>query len=323
MKITALLRKLTAIPGVSGREAVVSQPLLELLKEYCPDAALVQGNIIGTFGKRESGKPHVLLDAHFDQVGLIVTYIDENGFLKVGNLGGLDLRLFPAQTVTVHGTSDIPGVVCAMPPHLLAGDADVAEKIVSLGDMISFDAPFEELCGDRICSPALDDRCGIAAILYALSQLDAETLPCSVSVLFSAQEELGERGAKIAAYTIQPDIALAVDVSFGRANEEAPEKCGSLGDGAMIGISPSLSAEVSRDLKNIAEAEQIPWQPEVMAGTTGTNADQFSVTRGGVKACTVSIPLRYMHTPAEVIALSDVTATGDLLAAYLRGCKTC
>ena len=79
MKITALLRKLTAIPGVSGREAVVSQPLLELLKEYCPDAALVQGNIIGTFGKRESGKPHVLLDAHFDQVGLIVTYIDENG----------------------------------------------------------------------------------------------------------------------------------------------------------------------------------------------------------------------------------------------------
>ena len=312
MKITALLRKLTAIPGVSGREAVVSQPLLELLKEYCPDAALVQGNIIGTFGKRESGKPHVLLDAHFDQVGLIVTYIDENGFLKVGNLGGLDL---------------------------LAGDADVAditdilidtgyskeelEKIVSLGDMISFDAPFEELCGDRICSPALDDRCGIAAILYALSQLDAETLPCSVSVLFSAQEELGERGAKIAAYTIQPDIALAVDVSFGRANEEAPEKCGSLGGGAMIGISPSLSAEVSRDLKNVAETEQIPWQPEVMAGTTGTNADQFSVTRGGVKACTVSIPLRYMHTPAEVIALSDVTATGDLLAAYLRGCKTC
>lgn len=91
----------------------------------------------------------------------------------------------------------------------------------------------------------------------------------------------------------------------------------------MIGISPSLSAEVSRDLKNIAEAEQIPWQPEVMSGTTGTNADQFSVTRGGVKACTVSIPLRYMHTPAEVIALSDVTATGDLLAAYLRGCKTC
>ena len=226
-----------------------------------------------------------------------------------------------------------------MPPHLLAGDADVAditdilidtgyskeelEKIVSLGDMISFDAPFEELCGDRICSPALDDRCGIAAILYALSQLDAETLPCSVSVLFSAQEELGERGAKIAAYTIQPDIALAVDVSFGRANEEAPEKCGSLGGGAMIGISPSLSAEVSRDLKNVAETEQIPWQPEVMAGTTGTNADQFSVNRGGVKACTVSIPLRYMHTPAEVIALSDVTATGDLLAAYLRGCKTC
>ena len=88
-------------------------------------------------------------------------------------------------------------------------------------------------------------------------------------------------------------------------------------------ISREVSNEILHEMQEIAEAEQIPWQPEVMAGTTGTNADQFSVTRGGVKACTVSIPLRYMHTPAEVIALSDVTATGDLLAAYLRGCKTC
>lgn len=339
MNLTALLQTLTALPGVSGREANACQPLLDLLKAYCPDAALIQGNIIGTFGKREDGKPHVLLDAHFDQVGLIVTYITEEGFVKVGNLGGLDLRLFPAQHVILHGKTDIPGVVCAMPPHLLSGNAEVAditeilidtgytkaelEQMLSLGDMISFDAPFQTLCGDRICSPALDDRCGIAAILYALSQLNADDLPCSVSVLFSAQEELGERGAKTAAYTINPDIAIAVDVSFGLANDENPAKCGKLGSGPMIGISPSLSPEVSRALQTAANEAQIVWQPEVMAGTTGTNADQFSVTRGGVKTCTVSIPLRYMHTPAEVIALADVKATGDLLAAYLRRCTTC
>lgn len=339
MNLTALLQTLTALSGVSGREADACQPLLALLKSYCPDAAQVQGNIIGTFGKQETGKPHVLLDAHFDQVGLIVTYITEEGFVKVGNLGGLDLRLFPAQHVTLHGKTDIPGVVCAMPPHLLSSNAEVAniteilidtgytkaelESILSLGDMISFDAPFQPLCGDRICSPALDDRCGIAAILYALSQLNADELPCRVSVLFSAQEELGERGAKTAAYTIAPDVAIAVDVSFGLANDENPAKCGTLGKGPMIGISPSLSAEVSQALQTAANESQIAWQPEVMAGTTGTNADQFSVTRGGVKTCTVSIPLRYMHTPAEVIALADVKATGDLLAAYLRRCTTC
>ncbi len=339
MNLTALLKTLTSLPAVSGQEATAGKPVLDLLKQYCPDAAMVQGNYIGTFGKREAGKPHVLLDAHFDQVGLIVTYITEEGFVKVGNLGGLDLRLFPAQHVILHGSTDIPGVVCAMPPHLLSGNAEVAnitdilidtgyskeelEQILTLGDAISFDAPFQELCGDRISSPALDDRCGMAAILYALSQLDAETLPCSVSVLFSAQEELGERGAKTAAYTIHPDIAIAVDVSFGLANDENPIKCGKLEKGPMIGISPSLSADVTKALQDAAIESEIPWQPEVMAGTTGTNADQFAVTRGGIKTCTVSIPLRYMHTPAEVITLADVQATGDLLAAYLRRCSTC
>lgn len=337
MHLTALLQTLTAIHGVSGREATAAAPVIELLKQYCSDVTEQQGNIIGTYGKREAGKPHVLLDAHFDQVGLIVTYITDEGFVKVGNLGGLDLRLFPAQHVILHGKQDIPGVVCAMPPHLLSGDAEVAEitdilidtgyskealeEILSLGDAVSFDAPFQTLLGDHICSRALDDRCGMASILYALSLLDGAELPYSVSVLFSAQEELGERGAKIAAYTIHPDIAIAVDVSFALAHGDDPTKCGSFGKGPMIGISPSLSREVSQALQNAAQENDIPWQPEIMAGTTGTNADQFSVTRDGVKTCTVSIPLRYMHTPAEVISLQDVKATGELLAAYLRGCK--
>ncbi len=144
-----------------------------------------------------------------------------------------------------------------------------------------------------------------------------------MSILFSTQEELGERGAKIGAYTLNPDIAIAVDVTFALGHNDDPVKCGRLGGGPMIGISPSLSREVSDALIKTAKDAQIPWQPEVMAGTTGTNADQFSVTRGGIRSGTVSIPLRYMHTPSELIQISDVKQTGELLAAYLRGCASC
>jgi endoglucanase len=178
-----------------------------------------------------------------------------------------------------------------------------------------------QMAEDCVGGQALDDRCGMAAILHALQLVKGEKLPCAVAVLFSTQEEVGERGASIGAYTINPDIAIAVDVTFALGHGDDPVKCGKLGGGPMIGISPSLSRVVSNQLIAAAKENEIPWQPEVMAGTTGTNADQFSVTRGGIQACTVSIPLRYMHTPTEVIALSDVEQTGKLLAAYLRRCS--
>jgi endoglucanase len=140
-----------------------------------------------------------------------------------------------------------------------------------------------------------------------------------VTVLFSSQEELGERGARIAAFEINPDIAIAVDVSFGYADGETEYECGKLGKGAMIGISPSLSREISDELVETSKACNIPYQLEIMNGLTSTNADRFAVNRCGSKACTVSIPLRYMHTPVEVIDVEDVRMTAELLAAYIRG----
>ena len=140
----------------------------------------------------------------------------------------------------------------------------------------------------------------------------------SVDDLFSTQEELGERGACIGAFDIDPDIALAVDVSFGRVLGDKESESGELGKGPMIGISPSLSREVSNKLIDICKEKNIPWQPEVMSGLTSTNADRFSVNKCGCKACTVSIPLKYMHTPAEIIDTRDVKETGRLLAEYIR-----
>lgn len=334
MKLTELLSTLSGAEGVSGREAPAADKVLGLLRAYCPDASVDRnGNLIGSCGSHEEGMPHILLDAHLDQVGLIVTAITDEGFVRVGNVGGLDLRLMPAQNVWLHGRQTIPGVIASVPPHLSGGEQKVPdvtellidtgytkaelEEILSPGDRISFDTPFQLLQGDRIAARSMDDRCGMAAILYALELLKGEQLPCKLSVLFSSQEEVGECGAETAVYTIQPDFAIAVDVTFALGHGDDPVKCGKLGAGPMIGISPTLSEAVSNGLISAAKAQNIPWQPEVMAGTTGTNADRFSVSRGGVRSCTLSIPLRYMHTPSEVIALSDVEATGRLLAAWI------
>ncbi len=338
-QLTALLTALCTAPGISGDEGTAAAAAMDALRVYCEDAHISHGNVISTFGSGEPSAPHVLLDAHIDQIGMIVTSITDDGFVTVGNVGGIDRRLLPAQKVILHGTKPISGVICAMPPHLTNGDekvqkfedvridtgysAEELRKLLAPGDSVTFTGVCTPLLGDRFTSPCLDDRCGAAAILYALDKLQGEALPCRVTVLFSTQEEVGERGAKIGCYAINPDIALAVDVSFAANLGDSETKTGKMEKGPMIGFSPSLSKTVTRALCRAADEEQIPWQYEVMAGTTGTNADQFSVCREGVKACTVSIPLRYMHTPAELISLKDVQLTGDLLAAYLRRCTEC
>jgi len=249
-------------------------------------------------------------------------------------VGGIDRRLLPAQQVCIHGKKKLAGVVCSTPPHLSGSDNKInkiedfyidtgmsfeaVSNIVEPGDRITFASMPKELLNDRITGPALDDRSGVASILYALELLRNQKYECSFSVTFSAQEELGERGAKIAAFDIDPDIALAVDVSFAYCLGDREYECGKMGQGPMIGISPSLSREISDKLIEISKNENIPYQLEVMNGLTSTNADQFSVNRTGCKACTVSIPLKYMHTPSEIIQIDDVENTGRLIAAYIR-----
>ncbi|MBQ9899139.1 MAG: M20/M25/M40 family metallo-hydrolase [Ruminococcus sp.] len=333
MNIKETLFALCSADGASGSESPAAQLALDLLREYCPDAEIVSGNVIGRFGEHTEDKPSLVLDAHIDQVGMIVTHITDEGFIKVSNLGGLDLRLLPAQPVAVHGKRDIKGVVCSVPPHLLSGSAEVLpisdtavdtgmsrselEEIIAPGDPITFDVPCRELLGSRVTARALDDRSGVAAILCALELLRDKETAFNVTVIFSAQEELGERGAKIGAFAVDPDYAIAVDVSFAYAIGEKENKCGRLGKGPMIGISPCLDRELSQELIACASAGDIPYQTEVMEGLTSTNADRYSVNREGAKVCTVSIPLKNMHTPVEVIDLADVELTGELLAAFI------
>lgn len=334
MDIKKTVISLAKADGASGNEKNAAELALSMLREYCPDAEIINGNVIGRFGVHREGLPLLALDAHIDQVGFIVTYITDEGFVKVGNIGGIDRRLLPAQPVVIHGKRDIRGVICSVPPHLTNGGSEVLEmedvavdtgmtkaeldELIAAGDSITFDVTCRDLIGSRITSGALDDRCGVASILLALELLKDKTTAYNVSVIFSAQEEIGERGAKTGAYEVDPDIAIAVDVSFAYAIGEDESKCGYLGKGPMIGISPSLSREISDSLFAAAKKAGIPYQTEVMSGLTSTNADRYSVSRCGAKACTVSIPLRNMHTPVEVIDLEDVELTAKLLAAFIR-----
>lgn len=324
---------LSEVCGASGSETPAAELALNMLRNYCPDAHIQNGSVIGNFGSFSDSKQHLVIDAHIDQIGFIVTNITDDGFIKIGNIGGIDRRLLPAQPVVIHGKHDIKGVICSVPPHLTDGcevlsfddtaidtgysQAELRE-IVSLGDSITFDVKCRELLNDRLTGGALDDRCGIAAVLYALELIKSAETAYNVTVVFSSQEEIGERGAKTAAFAVDADIALAVDVSFAYAIGEDENMCGYLGKGAMIGVSPSLSRRISQKLMNIARKADIPCQTEVMNELTSTNADRYSVSRCGVEACTISIPLRNMHTPVEVIDMKDIELTGRLIAEFIR-----
>lgn len=333
MEIKETLSRLCLPDGVSGAEENACKAAQELLREFIPDARTDPfGCVHGFLGERGNGKKTLLLEAHIDEIGFIVTYLEDGGFLRVANVGGTDRRLYAAQTVTVHSDPPIKGIIATLPPHVnpdgktamkteeIAIDTgfskEALEKRVSLGDRVTVDGDFTELSENRVSSKAVDDRAGAAAILYALSLLKGKPLRYNLAVLFASEEEVGSRGAKIGAYTAEADIALVTDVSFAHTPDAKKEKCGEMGKGVMIGVAPGLSGEVTGALRRLAKEKEIPFRLEIMSGETGTDADEISASRGGVKTGLLSIPIRYMHTPVETVDPKDVAAVGELMAAF-------
>lgn len=333
MSIKDVLFDLCSADGVSGDEFSAAYIAYNELKKLTGSVYVDDfGNVFASIDNKK--EKTVLLDAHIDQVGFIVTYITEDGFLKFSPVGGIDKRLLPAQQVEIISKNGkIPGVITSVPPHLSKGndkassydelyiDAglsfDEAKRLIPLGSRVSFLGEPASLIGDRITSKALDDRAGVAAILRALELL-GDSSEYNISIAFSCQEETSESGAKMLSFRSDCDLAIAVDVSFALAKGEDKNKCGEMGKGPMIGISPSLSRIFSNSLIKIADKKEIPYQLEVMGGETGTDADAIGVSKGGVKTVTVSIPLKYMHTPVEVIELSDIENTALLISEFLK-----
>ncbi len=343
-EIFDILCALCPLPGVSGDEGAAADKACELLAPY-GEARFDKGtgNVFFRRSGWQDGKPLVLLDAHIDEIGFIVTHITADGFLKVAACGGIDRRMLLAQQVSIYGTASgsterLVGITASVPPHLAKDyskcpeveevlidtgftSKDKACEHIALGDRVLVENSPERLLGDRVTAKAIDDRSGCAALIAALDKLKDEQLGCNVAVTLSSQEEVGERGAKTAAYTVKPDLAIEVDVSFANTLAEDDKTMPEPGTGVMIGIAPSLSRKLTKDMVSTAKRCGIPYTMEVMGGETGTNADAIGLARGGVPTVTLSIPLRYMHTPAEVVSLSDINSTAELISEFLKGVK--
>ena len=328
------LETLCTAAGVAGQEEIVqvAKALLEPLVDEC--FVDTMGSVLGV--RRGSGDnlPTIMLEAHLDEIGFVVTHIDDGGFIHVANAGGPDPRVLTAQDVVVYGDKPYNGVFCSIPPHLAKDDKDLpdiadrgidvglsaeeARKAIPLGSRVGFAPAFCAVNQNTFTGKSMDDRAGMAAILHALRRVQGEDLPCNVAVAFCVQEELGCRGVSPAVRRLKPDMAIATDVSFALTPDSVPHECGKLGKGVMIGISPILDNRITQTLFALADASDIPNQTEVMGGRTGTDADSITITDTGVPTALLSIPLRYMHTPVEVLDVRDVAAVGDLMVAFVR-----
>ncbi len=318
------MEKLASVYGPAGRETTVAEKLLEMAKPYSDEIRLdVMGNVIA---RKKGGGKKVMFSAHMDSIGLIVTHIDDCGYLRFSNLGGIPPARILGTLVTFgNGTRGIVGCDGKADMKNLklesffidigARDGDEARQKIRLGDAAVYDQPTLML-GTRIASPYLDDRIACVVQLAAMERIKKPVN--DLYFVFSVQEELGCRGSKTAAFAIEPDYGFAVDVTgVGDVPETKPKMDVRLGGGAAIKImdmSVMCHPRVVEYLRKRAEEGNIPHQMEILL-YGGTDASTMQVSRGGAYAGGISIPTRYVHNPIEMCDLGDVEACVDLLVA--------
>jgi putative aminopeptidase FrvX len=335
VEVIPLLRQLSEVNGISGHE----EPVRELLRQtWQPFVDQIQegklGSLVGL--KRGSGpepRPKLMLAAHMDENGLVVTGI-ERGFLRIARIGGPDGRALLGLEVIVHGQRDLPGVVATRPPHVLPGGerktvpwdklfvdvglpAETVERLVTIGDLVSIQRGMVELKNNRVAGKAMDDRACVAAVTLALEQLSIMQHAWDVFAVATVQEETGLKGATASAYGIAPDMAVALDVTFGKHPGVPDAYAFPLGEGPTIGVGPNFHPGLVARLKSVSEAHEIPIHIEPLPGSSGTDGWAIQVSRGGVPTALISIPVRYMHQPVETLAVQDVERSGRLLAAFI------
>ena len=338
-EVLELAQALCTAPGISGREGDRAHGAAEVAKELLAPLGKVEvsplGSVICTVQEGKAGAPHLMLEAHLDQIGMVVTCLEDGGFVRVSNVGGLDRRLLPALPVTIHAkTGDYAAVVASTPPHLSGGEEkpmkmedlvidtgfsdEKARELFAPGDPITMDSAFTVLGEERMLSASQDDRIGCVAVIGAAREIARTKPDCRVTVVLASMEEVGGQGAGAAAFALAPDEAIAVDVSFADGFGVPKSHCGKMGGGPMIGIAPALDNAMTARLEALAGEEGIPCQLEAMGGRTSTDADAIFVARGGVRTALISIPLRNMHTSVELVDARDVAMTAQLLAAYAK-----
>ncbi len=345
MNYEQTLSCLCALSGPSGFEENVTKAAAELLRPLADQVYTTRlGSVVGVRRCGRDNAPKLLLDAHLDEIGFIVTGHDE-GFLRFAPLGGVDPRMLPDREVVILTDPPIHGVVACLPPHVqTAEDMDKSlpikdlfidvglsqeetERRIPVGTPATYRGDCTPLGEDLLCGKALDDRAGFAVLLDVLERLQGKTLGVDLYVLGSTQEETHSTGAITAAYEIAPQLCVAVDVTHGDSPDASKNETFRLGGGPVIGVGPNCARSLSGRLKELAEELDMPVQIEVMSGSSGTNAWPIQVSREGVATAVLSIPERYMHTPVEVVHKQDLADTARLLAALVEslgeGEKTC
>ncbi len=335
--MTANIKSLTEIletESECGNERAFSEFLAEKLGRFTNDIEIDRlHNVIAYIGDRSKKK--ILLTAHMDELSMIVSSINDNGFITVQRVGGIDRRTMLSQEVEING---IHGIICSTPPHLakpgegskvpeykdlyidLGLSAEEVKKKVRLGDRVHLLTPVTQLMGGRISSKALDNKLCVYAIIVCLEKLAKlikhDELDCCIEVLFATQEEVGSRGATVGTFTANPDEAIVLDVTFAKQPDvpDAPE----LGSGAVVEYSAIFDRTLCRNLEKAAKENHTRYTVNAEAIALGTDADTVSILRSGIKTALISIPIRYMHTPVETADIADAESAADILCGYIR-----
>lgn len=338
------LRALIAAPSPSGFEGPAQKIWKERTSSFADEVKVdVHGNTIAVLNP--GGSPKIMLAGHIDEVGFMVKYISDEGFISFATIGGVDIHLAPARRVLIHtAKGPVMGVIGKKPIHLMdpqarasqklewhqlwidigAKDRKEAEKKVALGDPVTFPDGFEVLNGSCVIGRGFDDKAGSFTASEVLRLLKGRKIKASVYSVSTVQEELGLRGGKTSAYGIDPDIGIAIDVTFASDHPDTDKKqLGeiTLGKGPVIARGPNINPKVFSRLVKTAESGKIPFQVEPAPRATGTDANVIQLTRSGVAAGLLSIPNRYMHTPVEMVHLSDLENAAKLLADYIESLK--
>jgi putative aminopeptidase FrvX len=336
------LVRLLETPSPSGYE----QPIQHVVREYLAGVADTvssdsHGNVTGL--KNPGGQTRMLLAGHCDQIGLIVQYIDSDGYISVQPIGGWDpMQLVGSRVVVWTASGPVPGVIARKPIHLLtdeerkvvpkmkdlwidigSSDKADAESVVRVGDPVTFELKFQMLRGNRASAVAMDDKIGLWVVLEAFRRASAEgPLPCSLYVASTVQEEIGLRGAQTSSYRVDPHVAIAVDVTHATDCPTIDKKSEGdigLGRGPVVYRGPNMNPHVVSRLLEAGKSRSIPIQLAASGRATPTDANVLQTTRAGVATGLVSVPNRYMHSAVETISLDDADRTADLLAAFVRG----
>ncbi|MHA1606686.1 MAG: M42 family metallopeptidase [Candidatus Freyarchaeota archaeon] len=345
MSILQLIERLLSIPSISGFEDEFSELVASLIEEKVDELEVDRiGNVIAKI--EGEGYERVLVDAHMDEVGFIVKAIDENGFLRFTNLGGVDRRILPAQRVIIHSSKGkIKGVIGAVPPHFTSEEErrkvpdiedlfidigassreDVVEAGVQVSDPISFDRGLDALIGKRICGRGFDNKLGCAVAIETIFNIERSKLHADVYFSFTVEEERGLRGVRPVAFKVNPTIAIPLDTTGAADYPKVKPYISSvsLGKGPVIRAADRkfvADQSVKQFLMNVAEKNGIPYQIGVVMGTT--NATAVQLAREGVATCPLCIPLRYAHSPVEVADLDDIENTVRLLVHALISIKS-